>query len=110
MQRLGQAQTQGAQRRVAGGDGQDDDAEQGDYTADVAEDIFADDADGTGSELCVCLLKAEVVDTHCARRPDHCYEALKHHHVIEGVAALTLALHGAGDDGSLSGVEAKYSE
>ena len=106
MQRVGHGQAQRAQSGVAGGDGQDDDAEQGDYATDVAEDIFADDADSAGSELCVRLLKAEVVDAHCARRPDHCYEALKHHHVIEGVAALTLALHGAGDDGSLSGVEA----
>ena len=42
---IGNGQTQCAQRRVAGRDGQDDNAEQGDDAADAAEYIAADDAD-----------------------------------------------------------------
>ena len=41
--------------------------------------------------------------------PDHGDEALEGHHPVEGGAALTLALHGAGDDGSLGGVEARQN-
>ncbi|CAN4047080.1 Lineage-specific thermal regulator protein, partial [Dysosmobacter welbionis] len=38
--------------------------------------------------------------------PDHGDEALEDHHIVEGHAALPLALHGAGDDSGLRGVEA----
>ena len=105
MQCVGHRHAQCAQRGVAGGDGQDDNAEQRDDAADIAEDVLADDTDGLGCQGCVGCLKAEVVNAHCACRPDHCDEALEDHHVIEGIAALTLALHGTRDDSSLGGVE-----
>ena len=106
MEGLCNLQPQAAQCRVAGGDGQNDNAEQSDNAADTAEDILADYTDGFGCQGCVGRLKTEVVNAHCACRPDHCDEALEDHHVIEGVASLTLALHGAGDDSRLGGMEA----
>ena len=51
-------------------------------------------------------LEAQVVDAHGAGGPHHGDEALQDHHAVEGGAALPLALHGAGDDGGLGGVEA----
>ena len=106
MQCVGHRHTQCAQRGVARGDGQDDNAEQSDDAADTAEDILADYTDGFGCERCVSRLKAEVINAHCACRPDHCDEAFEDHHVVEGIASLTLALHGAGDDSRLGGMEA----
>ena len=88
-----------------------DNAEQSDYAAYRSEDVLADDADGLGSKGCYRLLKAEVVNAHCTGCPYHCYEALKDHHVVEGIASLALALHGAGDDSRLGGMEAgQYAE
>ncbi|CAN3999598.1 hypothetical protein PBMFNG_PBMFNG_15445, partial [Dysosmobacter welbionis] len=46
------------------------------------------------------------VHTHGGGGPDHGDEALEDHHIVEGHAALPLALHGAGDDSGLRGVEA----
>ncbi|CDB44442.1 unknown [Firmicutes bacterium CAG:240] len=106
MQCVGHRHAQCAQRGVARGDGQDDNAEQSDDAADTAEDILADYTDGFGCEGCVGRLKTEVINAHCACRPNHCDEALEDHHVIEGVASLTLALHGARDDSRLGGMEA----
>ena len=107
MQRVGDGEAQRTQGGVAGGDGQHDDADEGDHAADVAEDVTADDADSGGRLRGDGFLKAEVVYAHCARGPDHCDEALKHHHVVEGGAAFALALHGAGDYRRLRGVEAR---
>lgn len=106
VQRLRQAQTQGAQRRIAGGDGQHDDADQGDDAAHMTQQVLADHAHGAGGQRGVGLLQRQVVHAHSAGSPDHGDEALQHHHVVEGVAALTLALHGAGDNSGLGGVEA----
>ena len=106
VQRLRQAQTQGAQRRITGGDGQDDNADQGDDAAHMTQQVLADDAHGTGGQRCIGLLQSQVVHAHSAGSPDHGDEAFQHHHVVEGVAALTLALHGTGDDSGLGGVEA----
>ena len=106
VQRIGNGHTQCAQRGVAGGYRQNDNAEQSDYAAYRSEDVLADDADGLGSKGCYRLLKAEVVNAHCTGCPYHCYEALKDHHVVEGIASLALALHGAGDDSRLGGMEA----
>lgn len=75
-------------------------------TPPTSEDVLADDTDSLSCEGSVCLLKTEVVNAHCAGCPYHCDEALKDHHVVEGVASLTLALHCAGDDSGLGGVEA----
>ena len=106
MQGVGDGQAQSAKRSVAGGYGQYDNAEQGDDTADVAENVLADDTDGAGRKRGVRFLQAEIVNAHCAGGPDHSDEALKDHHVIERCAALALALHRAGDDGGLRGMEA----
>ena len=106
VQRLGQAQTQSAQRRITRGDGQHDNADQGDDAADIAQQVLADNAHSTGGQRCIGLLQSQVVHAHSAGSPDHGDEAFQHHHVVEGVAALTLALHGTGDDSGLGGVEA----
>ena len=66
----------------------------------------ADHADGVGGQGGVGGLQAQVVHAHGAGGPHHGDEALQNHHVVEGHAALLLALHGAADDGRLSGVEA----
>jgi len=72
----------------------------------MAQQVLADDAHGAGSQRSLRLLQSQIVHAHSTGSPDHGDEALQHHHVVEGVAALTLALHGAGDDSGLSGVEA----
>ena len=56
--------------------------------------IFADYADGGGSQRSVCFLQAKVVDSHGSGSPYHGDEAFGHHHVVECHASLTLALHG----------------
>ena len=106
VQRLRQAQTQSAQRRITGGDGQHNNAEQGDDAAHMTQQVLADDAHGAGSQSGIGLLQRQVVHAHGAGSPNHGDEAFQHHHVVEGVAALTLALHGTGDDSGLGGVEA----
>ena len=106
VQRLRQAQTQGAQCRITGGDGQHDNADQGDDAAHMTQQVLADHAHGAGSQPGIGLLQSQVVHAHGTGSPNHGDEALQHHHVVEGVAALTLALHGAGDDSGLGGVEA----
>ena len=103
---LRQAQTQRTQCRITGGDGQNDNADQGDDAAHVAQQVLADHADSAGGQSGVGLLQSQVVHAHSTGSPDHGDEAFQHHHVIEGVAALTLALHGTGDDSGLGGVEA----
>ena len=106
VQRLRQAQTQGAQCRITGGDGQHDNADQGDDAAHMTQQVLADHAHGAGSQPGIGLLQSQVVHAHGAGSPNHGDEAFQHHHVVEGVAALTLALHGTGDDSGLGGVEA----
>ena len=106
MQGLRNRQAQGAQRGIAGGDGQNDDAQQGDDAAHGAQQIAADDADSAGGQRGIDLLQAQVVHTHGGGGPDHGDEALEDHHIVEGHAALPLALHGAGDDSGLRGMEA----
>lgn len=106
VQRLGQAQTQSAQRRITGGDGQHDNADQGDDAAHMTQQVLAHNAHGAGSQSGIGLLQSQIVHAHGAGSPDHGDEALQHHHVVEGIAALTLALHGTGDDSGLGGVEA----
>ena len=106
VQRLRQAQAQGAQCRITGGDGQHDDAQQGDDAAHMTQQVLADHAHGAGSQPGIGLLQSQVVHAHGAGSPNHGDEAFQHHHVVEGVAALTLALHGTGDDSGLGGVEA----
>ena len=103
---LRQGQTQSAQSGIAGGDGQNDDADQGDDAAHGAQDVLADHADGTGGQGGVGLLQSQIVYAHSAGGPHHSDEALQDHHVVEGHAALTLVLHRAGDDSRLGGVEA----
>ena len=103
---LGHGQAQSAQSGVAGGDGQDDDAQQSDDAAHGAQDVLADHTDGGGGQRGVGLLQAQVVGAHGTGSPHHGDEALQDHHPVEGGAALPLALHGAGDDGGLGGVEA----
>ena len=83
-----------------------DNTDDGDDAADVAEDVTADDTDGAGGDGGVGHLQALIVHAHGARGPNHGDEALEDHHPVEGVGALTLALHGAGDDSGLGGVEA----
>ena len=56
---------------------------------------------GLGHEL-----GEEVVDGHAGAGPDHRDDALGDHHAVVGGAGLPLALHGAGDDRRLGGVEA----
>ena len=46
------------------------------------------------------------IHAHGAGGPHHGDEALQNHHVVEGHAALLLALHSPADDSGLSGVEA----
>ena len=58
MQRVSNGKAQRTQRGVARGDGQDDNAEQRDDAADIAEDVLADDTDGLGCQGCVGCLKA----------------------------------------------------
>ena len=106
MEGLRDGQTQGTQSGIAGGDGQNDDAQQSDDAADRPEDVLADHADGGGGEGGIGLLQAQVVDAHGAGSPNHGDEAFQNHHPVEGGAALPLALHGAGDDSGLGGVEA----
>ena len=103
MEGVGDAQTQGTQSRITGGDGQDDNAQQSDDAARIAQDVLADHTDGTGGQRGVDLLQAQVVNAHGAGSPDHGDEAFQDHHVVEGHAALT---HGTGDDSGLGGVEA----
>ena len=106
MQGLRNRQAQGAQRGIAGGDGQNNNAQQSDDAAHRPQDILADHTDGAGSQRGIDLLQAQVVHTHGGGGPDHGDEALEDHHIVEGHAALPLALHGAGDDSGLRGVEA----
>ena len=106
VERLRQGQAQSTQSGIAGGDGQNDDADQGDDAAHGAQDILAHHADGTGGQGGVGLLQSQIVHAHSASGPHHSDEALQDHHVVEGHAALTLVLHRAGDDGRLGGVEA----
>ena len=106
MEGLRQGQAQSPQCGVAGGDGQDDNAQQSDDAAHIAQDVSADHTDGIGSQGGVSSLQAQVVHAHGAGSPYHGDEALQNHHVVEGHAALLLTLHGAADDGRLSGVEA----
>ena len=106
MERLRQGQAQSTQSGIAGGDGQNNDADQGDDAAHGAQDILAHHADGTGSQGGVGLLQSQIVHAHSAGGPYHSNEALQDHHVVEGHAALTLVLHRAGDDRRLGGVEA----
>ena len=105
MEGFGDGQPQAPQGGVTGGDGQHDDAKQRDDAACIAQDVTADDADGAGGEAGVDLLHSQVVHAHGGGRPDHGDEALQNHHVVEGHAALLLALHSAGDDGCLGGME-----
>ena len=105
VQGLCNGQTQAAQSGVTGGDGQNHDAGQSDDTADRTQDVLADSDDSAGSAGVGSLL-AQVEDTHGGSSPDHGDEAFQDHHVVEGHAALLLALHGTGDDSSLRGVEA----
>ena len=104
MQRLGNGQAQAAQSRITGGDGQHDDAHQSDDAAHISQNVAADSTHGAGGTG-VGSLDAQVVDTHGGSGPDHGDEAFQDHHVVEGHAALLLALHGAGNDSSLGGVE-----
>ena len=106
MEGLRDLQTQAAQSGIAGGDGQHDDTHQGDQAAHGAQDVLADHADGAGSQRGIGLLQAQVVHAHSSSGPNHSDEAFQNHHVVEGHPALTLALHGAGDDGRLGGMEA----
>src|SRR5699024_10440244 len=106
VQGLGQSQTQSAQGGVAGGDGQNDDADQGDDAAHRAQDVLAHHADGGGSQAGGSGLLTQVVHAHSAGGPHHSDEALQDHHVVEGHAALLLALDSPADDSGLSGVEA----
>ena len=103
---LGQAQTQSTQSRIAGGDGQNDNAQQSDDAAHMAQQVLTNHTHSAGGQIGLGALKGQVVNAHSAGSPNHGDEAFQHHHVIEGVAALLLALHSAGDDGRLSGMEA----
>ena len=106
VQRVRDGQAQRTQRGIAGGDGQNDDAQQGDDAAHGAQQIAADDADSAGGQRGIDLLQTQVVHAHSGGGPDHGNEAFQNHHIVEGHAALLLALHGAGDDSGLRGMEA----
>ncbi len=103
MQGLSNGKTKSAQSGVTGGNGKNDNAEDSDDTANITKDILTDDANSCGSAY---LSGAHhVVHTHCACSPNHSNEAFEDHHVVEGVAAFALALHGTGDDAGLGGME-----
>ena len=104
VERLGKCHAQTTQSGVAGSDRQNDDAQQSDDAADGAQDLTADSAD---SSSCAggSTDDAQIEDTHCSSGPNHGDEAFHDHHVVESGAALTLALHSAGDDSSLGRME-----
>ena len=106
VERVGNGKAQAAQSGIAGGDGQDYDAQQRNDAAHIAKQVLADNAYRARGKGRIRLLEPKIVDAHGARSPDHGDEVFKDHHVIESAAPFPLALHGAGDDRRLRGVEA----
>ena len=103
VQGLRHRQAQAAQGGIAGGDGQDHNAHQGDDAAHGTQDVLTN-LDNSAGGAGIGGLETSIEDAHGGAGPNHGDEAFQNHHVVEGHAALLLAFHGAGEPDSVINV------
>ena len=103
---VGQNQTGGAERGVAGGDGAGDDAEHGKGNADAAHGLGADVIHSGGAAAAESKQLFTGVESASGSRPDQGDDAFGDHRAVEDEVALLLALHAACHQGALRSMEA----
>ena len=103
---FGEAEPHAAHRGVAGGDRENDDADDGDRADAATEEMGGDFGEDIGRIL-RHHLREKIVDRQSGGGPDHADDSLDHHHAVEARPRLLLMLHGTRDDRRLGGVEAR---
>ena len=81
-------ETQGAEGGITGGDRKNDDTDDGEQTAGLADEAAGNDADHQSS--IGVQLGAAIKHYHGAGCPYHGNKALRNHHIVEGLAPLSL--------------------
>ena len=112
---VGQGQTSGTERGIAGGDGADDNADHCQSNANAAHGLGADIINSLGLAHGQCFGQTGVqaaghlVQAAASSGPDQSDDALADHCAVEHEVALLLTLHAASHQGTLGGMEAGNS-